>query len=139
MKRLPDWRARFERTVDELRARPFDWSQQHDCFVGLVAPLVAAVTGADVAQAYRGRYASMRGAVRVMRNDGFKNLADLVATILPEQHPSMAKIGDIVAIPVDDPFGFSLGVVNGERVFVLRPDMAGTVDLLQSTRAFKVG
>ena len=43
------------------------------------------------------------------------------------------------AIPADDGFGFTLGVVNGERIFVLRPDGFGTVDLLAAGRAFRIG
>ncbi len=34
---------------------------------------------------------------------------------------------------------YALGVVNGERIFVLRETGLGTVDLLDAKRAFKVG
>jgi hypothetical protein len=74
-----------------------------------------------------------------MRQAGFRNLADMVAVMLPEIHPSEARIGDIAAIEIDTPFGYALGVVNGERVFVLREDGMGTVDLLDAKRAFRVG
>ena len=79
------------------------------------------------------------GALGVLRNDGFADLGDLVASVLPEIHISRGRIGDVAAIPADDGFGFTLGVVNGERIFVLRPDGFGTVDLLAAGRAFRIG
>lgn len=136
--RLPDWRRRFEETIDEIKARPFSWAS-HECGTGLVGRLVLAMTGTDCAAQYRGTYDSAAGALRVMREAGFENVGDMVAAILPEVHISAARLGDIAAVPDDTPFGYALGVVNGERIFVLKEDGIGTVDLLDATRAFKVG
>ncbi|WP_029723070.1 DUF6950 family protein [Sinorhizobium medicae] len=138
LKRLPGWRRRFEAAIDEIKARPFAWGE-HDCGPGLAGRLALAMTGVDCAAQYRGAYDSASGALRVMRDAGFDNLADLVASVLPEVHISAASIGDIAAVPDDTPFGYALGVVNGERIFVLKTDGVGTVDLLDATRAFKVG
>lgn len=139
LKRRTDWRRRFSDEIDRIRLTPFSWGA-HDCGPGLVGNVVLAITGNDVAAVYRNRYSSMTGALRVMRNDGFSNLADLVASFLPEHdHISRAQVGDIAAVPMNSSFGFALGVVNGERIFVLMPDGIGTVDLLDATRAFKVG
>jgi hypothetical protein len=141
LKRCDNWRSRFEAAIDEIKYVPFDWSTQHDCGPGLAGRLVYALTGEDLTVKYQGRYKTAKGALKVMRSEGFDNLADLVASFLPEYPggPCQASLGDIVAIPMDSPFGFSLGVVNGERVFVLRPEGVGTVDLLDAKRAFKVG
>ena len=138
MQRLPKWRGRFEAAIDELKAKPFAWGD-HDCGPGLVGNVVMAITGEDVAKPYRGKYFDAKGALRIIKRKGFDNLGDLVASMLPEIHPSQAKIGDIGAVKMDSPFGYALGVVNGERVFVLMEDGIGTVDLLQCERAFKVG
>lgn len=138
LKRLPDWRRRFEEAIDEIKARPFAWGE-HDCGPGLAGRLAFALTGVDCTAQYRGTYDSASSALRVMREAGFDNLGDLVAAILPEVHISAASIGDIAAVPDDTPFGFALGVVNGERIFVLKAEGVGTVDLLDATRAFKVG
>lgn len=132
------WRARYDALFDRIRRRPFAYGE-HDCALGLAAAAVEAVTGADVAAAYRKRYHSRIGALRVLRNDGFANLADAVAALLPEIEPARARRGDIAAIPDDGPFGHSLGVVDGERVFVLRETGLGTVDRAVMTRAFRVG
>jgi hypothetical protein len=136
--RLPDWRHRFAEQVDELRRIPFDWDG-NDCVVGLAGNMVKALTGTDCVEPYRGKYSTAAGALKVVRSAGFENLGDMVASMLPEIHPSAAHVGDIAAIPMDSPFGFALGVVNGERIFVLMPDGVGTVDLLDATRAFRVG
>lgn len=139
LQRLPNWRTRFEAAIDEIKFVPFDWEAQHDCGPGLAGRLVYAITGEDLTTKYQGKYKTAKGALGVMKRAGFDNLADLVASYLPEIHPSQASLGDIVAYEIDSPFGFALGVVNGERVFVLRPEGVGTMDLLAAKRAFKVG
>lgn len=136
--RVDGWRSRFDAACDAMRRSPFSWGD-NDCFVGLVGNLCSALTGVDITEHWRGRYTTDTGALRVMRKDGFDNLADLVASVLPEFHISKARVGDVAAIPTDDGFGYSLGVVNGERIFVLRPDGFGTVDLLSASRAFRIG
>lgn len=139
LSRLPDWRVRFEAVADDIKGRPFDWKTQHDCGPGLVGALVRAMTGEDVAKRWRGTYRTERGALRVMRREGFRDLADLVASMLPEVHPSQARIGDIAAFATGSAFGHALGVVNGERVLVLRPEGFGSMGLLDAARAFRVG
>ncbi|MCM2472160.1 hypothetical protein HGO38_01545 [Rhizobium sp. CG5] len=137
--RLPDWRARFDAQCDRMRLQPFSWAD-NDCAIGLAGNLVLALTGVDVVAAYRGRYSTRVGAIRCLRGSGFATLGDLVASLLPEHaHASMARVGDIVALPDDGPFSHGLGVVNGERVFVLTDAGFGTVDRAQAVRAFKVG
>lgn len=137
--RLPNWRARFDAECDRIRLTPFSWGS-HDCGPGLAGNLALAVTGVDVASHYRGRYTTMIGALRVLRNSGFSSLGDLVASLLPEHdHPSMARVGDVVAIASASAFGHALGVVNGERVFVLTERGIGTVDRSDAVRAFRVG
>lgn len=135
--RRKDWRTRFEQTIDELKDKPFAWGG--DCLFGLVVPILEAISDDDPRfTSYAGRYKTAKGALGVMRRAGFRNLADLAASELPEIHPSRCRIGDIVAIPTDDEFGFSVGVVNGDRVFVKLEQGLGTRDLMEATRAFQV-
>lgn len=132
------WRVRFDALLDDIRRRPFCYGE-HDCALGLAAAAVEAITGVDIAARYRGRYHSRVGALRVLRNDGFADLAELAAQLLPEIAPGRAQRGDIVAFPDEGPFGFSLGVVNDERVLVLRETELGTLDRGAAQRAFRVG
>ncbi|NEI70950.1 hypothetical protein GR212_15305 [Rhizobium lusitanum] len=136
--RVDDWRRRFAEEIDRMWRTPFNWDG-HDCVVGLAGNMALAITGVDCAAEYRGTYKTAAGALKVMRAAGFENIGDMVASFLPEVHPSLAHVGDIAAIPVESPFGYALGVVNGERIFVLMPNGVGTVDLLDAKRAFKVG
>lgn len=138
MKRLPGWRARLDAMFDEIRRTPFDWAG-HDCALTLASGAILAITGEDVSKPYRGRYQTERGALLVLRKAGFETLEELAASLLPEVPVSFARVGDIVTYPMDDPFGCTFGVVNGERAFVLRPEGIGTMDILQARKAFKVG
>ncbi len=138
MNRLPQWRARLEMAIDDIKSKPFSW-ENNECGTGLVGNIVLAITGEDAAAPYRGAYNDAASALRTMKDAGFDNLADLVGSILPEILISEAKIGDIAAIKMKSPFGYALGVVNGERVFVLMEEGIGTVDLLECERAYKVG
>lgn len=136
--RVDDWRIRYEEVIDAIRARPFEWGKA-DCLSGLVVPVLCAITDDDNwFVRFIDRYKTARGALGVMHRTGFKNLADLVASELPEIHPSACRVGDIVAIPCNDEFGFALGVVNGDRAFVLLEKSLGHRDMSEVTRAFKV-
>lgn len=138
LKRKDNWRACFSDEIDRIRRMPFDW-RSHDCAMGLAVGCILAITGVDLGEPYRGKYSTIAGGLKVLKENGFDTVADMAASMLPEVHPSMAHIGDIVSIPTDSEFGNALGVVNGERAFVLMPNGIGTVDLLDATRAFKVG
>ncbi|MEO9612641.1 MAG: hypothetical protein ABJG86_09690 [Nitratireductor sp.] len=135
MKRLPDWRARLSAYLDRVKHRPFD-EVAFNC--GLFpAGAVAAMTGIDFAADYRG-YKTMAGQLRRLRREGFADHAALAGTVFETIHPSRARLGDLAAFAVDDPLGVALGIVNGERSFVLRPDGLGTIATLTAQRAFKV-
>ncbi|MCI9864874.1 hypothetical protein RHIZ_02825 [Rhizobium skierniewicense] len=136
--RLPDWRRRFENAIDDIKGKPFAW-YDHDCGPGLAGRLVEAQTGVNLSGFVVGRYHDAASAARLLRDLGFDSLGELVASILPVIHPSEARIGDIAAIDAGGPIGHALGVVNGERVFVLTETGIGTVDLLSAAMCFKVG
>ena len=137
MTRKETWRKEFELTIDDLKGQQFAWGS--DCLFGLVVPILNAISDDEPHfTRFAGRYKTAKGALGVMRRSGFENMADLVASELPEIHPSQCRIGDIVAIPTDDDFGFSIGVVNGDRVFVKLERGLGTRDLLEAKRAFQV-
>jgi hypothetical protein len=139
MKRVKDWRSRFDEELEKIRLQPFDWETQHDCVFGLVARLVEAMIDEPQAREFAGKYDTAEGALRVMKKAGYDSLADAVAARFPEIHPSQARIGDVIAYKTDTPFKYALGVVNGERAFVLREDGVGTMDILEADRAFRIG
>lgn len=132
------WRTRYNIIIDQLRNHNFDWATQDDCLIGLTAPVLQAIHEREFFTKYVGRYTSAIGAVKVMKNDGFDNLADLVASELEEIHPSECMLGDVVAIPSADKFGFSIGICNGDRAFVKHEFGLGTRSMIEVTRAFRV-
>ncbi|MCF1744723.1 DUF6950 family protein [Paradevosia shaoguanensis] len=138
--RLPGWHARLDALIDSYRRAELSYGH-FDCAI-LAALNVEALTGERIGKKAWWRYRSAEAGLRTMARAGFANLADMAASLLPEhEHPSRAYVGDIAAIPAENAFGFALGIVGGERIFVLGEgyDGLGTVDLLTATRAFKVG
>lgn len=138
MKRQPGWRMRFAQALDAIRRKPFSWEEQHDCGLGLAAPLVLAITGEDVAASFRGQYTTAIGAVKALRKQGYSDVADMVAKLFPEIPPHRAAVGDLVALQAEQT-GWALGVVLGERIGVLAPNGFATLDRSKAVRAFRVG
>ncbi len=138
LSRRADWRLRYDACIESLRRRPLAWSET-DCVIGLGAGVVEALTGVDLAAQWRGTYVDEAGALAAIAAAGADGLIDLVATMLPQIHPSEAQIGDLVAVVAGGPIGFGLGAVNGERVFVMMPRGLGTVDLDLAVTGFRVG
>jgi hypothetical protein len=138
MKRRGDWHSRLNTFIDDVKRKPFAWDH-HDCFCGWAAAAVLAMTGEDIGAPYRGKYTTARGAASVMKRAGFDNLGDGLASLLPEIHVSRARLGDLVAIPDDSRFGFTLGIVNGEMILVLGEKAMGVVPMTKTMRAFAVG
>ncbi len=145
MKRHPHWRRRLERFIDEAERTPFAWGTA-DCGPEWAGRAIEAVLGIDITAGYRGRYASVTGALRLLREAEVSSLGDLVGRLLQqatgsscEIHPAAARLGDIMAVPDGGPFVHTLGICNGERILVRRADGKGTVERLAATRAWRLG
>lgn len=134
MKRHPDWRGRLIAYVAAAAATPFR-PGRHDCAL-FAAGAVAAMTGFDAAEPWRGRYTTLRGGLRVLRREGYADHLALVTAHLAPVHPAFARVGDLAA--VEGMQGMALGVVQGARIYVLRPEGLATVDLLTATHAWRV-
>lgn len=138
LRRLPNWRSQFHPAMCHDRAREFSWGK-YDCLVGLVAPAILAITGYDIAAHFQQyTYTCAEEARAHIRAAGFRNIADGIATLLPEVHPSRLTIGDIAAVDSGDGW-LALGVCIGERIMVLSPTGMCSVGLLTAKRGFKVG
>lgn len=126
--RLHDWRENFHNLIVECHTKPFEWGE-HDCFVGLALPTIKAVLGIDLIDEYRGTYSTALGAMKVIRDRGFDNLGDAIASRFEEIHISHAWAADLVSLEGENT-GIALGVVIGERIGVLMPTGYGTIDRL---------
>ena len=137
MIRFPTWRTSLFNYVKNTRAEPYELGT-HDCLIW-VAGAVSAMVGVDIAASYAGRYKTVKGAIGLMKRSGADNMAELVGKHLEElESPTLAQIGDVMAIPVDDGFGYALGVLVGERVLVLSQTGVDSRDRSEATRAFGV-
>lgn len=130
-----DWAARLNAYLQAVKARPYD-DAAHNCGT-FVAGAVEAITGEDFGKPYTEEPTLARQIAR-LRKDGFGTHADYAASIFEEIPPAFARLGDLAAFDTDDPLGVALGVVNGERTFVLRPDGLGTLETLTAKRAFRI-
>lgn len=140
MKRKDLWITEYNDFIDRVRFTGFEWDK-FDCGPLFAGQLCEALCGENPVAHLIGKYHDQESAVKLMHDLGFENLADATADFLPEySNPQEAKMGDIAAIKVEQsPFGYALGIVNGERVFVLHPMGVGVVNRRNIARAFKVG
>jgi hypothetical protein len=138
MKRRDDWRARLSAETDRQRQDPFVWGK-HDCAIGFAAAIVEAITGEDLARGYRGRYATSRGALKLMKEAGAETLGDFVAMKLPEINPAFARLGDIGVIPAEGPITEAICMVDATGLVVMTETGHGHRPRKDMIRAFKVG
>jgi hypothetical protein len=137
MIRFPAWRVALFNYIKHNRSEPYELGT-HDCWI-FVAGAIRAMVGVDIAAKHRGRYKSVKGALGVMKRSGAANMAELASKHLEERSsPAHAQIGDVLAIPTDDGFGYALGILVGERVLVLSPNGIDSRDRTEATRAFGV-
>lgn len=119
MMRLEDWPARLHAAVEAARSTPFEWGR-HDCIL-FAADCVAAMTGDDLAAAFRGRYATRDEAYSLLLTLG-GGLEHAITQALgrpPANNWRMAARGDVVVVDVET--GSAAGVVIGNRIAVPEP------------------
>jgi len=135
--RKNDWPERLAAVVRAAAARPFEWGRQ-DCAL-FACDCIAAMTGADPAAAFRGRYRTARGAARALRRiAGVDDLGALATKVLGAPvAPAFARRGDIAEVPLLDGPGF--GVVLGREVAVVGVEGLLRVSMQTATRAWRVG
>lgn len=136
--RLDDWRARLAAEMDRQRRAPFRWGS-HDCALGFASGIVEAITGADLARGYRGKYRTPAAAAQIIADSGADSLGDFVAQRLPEIHPAFAQVGDLGVIEADGPIGQALCMFDASGLIVMTDDGHGRRPRGDALRAFRVG
>ncbi len=104
---------RLEAAIEGARATPFAWGESDCCL--FAADCVKAITGIDLAAAYRGQYQSRRGAFSALKRigNGGVEAAARAALSDPLSSPYLAKRGDVVLMTQKE--GPALGICVGER------------------------
>lgn len=116
MKRVSDWDVRLADAVEAARHRPFAWGA-HDCATWAF-DVRAALTGRpSAAEAWRGRYKTEIGAIRMVRRLGYDDLRGMMHGLLggPLANPRLAQRGDIVIST--DQFPAIAVVIGAQAVF----------------------
>jgi hypothetical protein len=107
--RRDNWPSLLAQFIEARREQPFAWGS-NDCCT-FAADWVEVCTGVDYAKAWRGRYSSGLGAVRVLDEaGGVEALVDALG--LQRVAPQLAGRGDIVAQEAGR--GMTLGICLGE-------------------------
>lgn len=132
--RLPDWKARLSDYVIAAARRPYVLGQ-HDCAL-FAAGAVLAARGIDPAADWRGRYDTKLGGLRLLVRAGHADHIAATANVLDEIHPAQAAAGDVGMLT--EAGAPALGVVQGEMVYVLRPEGLGLVPRERLERAWRV-
>lgn len=135
--RLPDWRPRLAEFMGAITRQKFR-PGQHDCAL-FAAGAVQAMTGHDLAAAWRGKYISLGAGRAMLQAKGFSDHLAVAASLFPEVSPAFAQVGDLAVLPSDaagDPG--ALGVFQGSAVYVLTPSGLSVVNRLNVERAFRV-
>lgn len=131
--RPADWDVRLWAYIDAAQAQPFAWGT-HDCATW-VAGWGREVTGEDHAAAWRGRYDTEVGAVRMIRRAGYRDMAQWVSEICgdPLAHRLMAQRGDVALVEG------ALGIVTGGQVALLGPQGLAFRPLTDAALAWRIG
>ncbi|RRH71989.1 DUF6950 family protein [Falsigemmobacter faecalis] len=136
--RRSDWRGRLSAELDRQRRAPFAWGRQ-DCALGLASGAVLALTGEDLAAAWRGQYRSERGALRALRAAGHESLGAALAARLPEISPDEADLGDIALVASEGAIGEALALFDSAGLIALTEHGQGRIPRERALRAFKIG
>ncbi len=134
MTRHTDWQARLIAFIDQCKRTPFSYGK-NDCAL-FAAGAVKAMTGADPAKGFRGKYSTFSGGLKLLSKHGHKDHIAMTASMLTEIPVAQAQAGDIAVVPGED--GDALGVVQGEWIYILTVQGLALLDLLRAKRAFRV-
>lgn len=126
--RLYDWEVRLQRYICTVAREAFAYGK-HDCAL-FAAGGVEALTGEDPAADWRGRYSTELGGLRHLRKAGFTSHIDQARALFPDIPLGGAMPGDLAILPDG---GGALGIVQGEVIYVLRPEGIGLVPLEAAT------
>ena len=132
--RKAGWHAALVQYLGEISRAPY-CPGQNDCAL-FAAGAVAAMTGVDLAEPFRGQYDTLAGGFAMLQSAGYQDHVALAAASFEEIHPVLAAPGDLAVLP--GPAGAALGIVQGEGIYALTEVSLGLVPLDFATRAFRV-
>ena len=124
MERIDNWPKPYNQFFRERDGVPFAWGK-HDCAL-FAADGVKAITGVDLAEEWRGKYRSLRGAMGVIERNG-GTLWGFADDRLERIPVALAQRGDVVWLDQEGPFDGALGMVAPGGVQAGFPGKVGIV------------
>lgn len=131
--RRADWSARLAAYLRDVQGQGFRPGHL-DCAL-FAAGGVEAMTGQPLAPGLRG-YRTLARGQKMAQAAGYADHVDVFAQALEEIEPRRARLGD-VAVVAGEP-GLSVGIVQGESIYVMALDGLGLVPRSEAVRAFRV-
>lgn len=132
--RREDWRERLLEYVEQVRREPFEFGAM-DCAL-FVAGCIEAMTGEDLAEPYRGKYATMDEGLALMRSTGYADYVEFFRHRYEAVPVAFARVGDVAILESDE--GPTLGVVGGPRIFLAGEAGLVTRPLTDAVEALRV-
>lgn len=121
--------------LENAQDRPFAWGRR-DCAL-FAADVVEAMTGVDLAIAYRGTYHDLRSALRRIHPQA-KSLSQLVTCALGDPVPAaQARRGDVVGYKHPSA-GLALAICTGRTAVAPGPDGLVHIPMAQWRSAWRV-
>lgn len=112
--RLSDWESRLSSYIASKRHEPFAYGRNDCCYFCFGA--VEAITGEDRMAEFRGKYRTLAGSLRALRDIGAGDLESTMDVKFPEVTVGLARRGDIAL------FDGSIGVVDGSFAWFVSDD-----------------
>jgi hypothetical protein len=129
--RLSDWETRLSDYISEKRHEPFAYGKNDCCTFALGA--AQAITGVDPMPEFRGKYDTLIGSVRALKEIGAGDLESTMDTKFPEIGIGFAQRGDLAF------FDGSVGVVMGSFAWFVSDNGLERVPRSMWDKAWSVG
>ena len=135
-KKTTGWEGRLIAYIRDQSGKPFRPGRL-DCGL-FFAGAVKAMTGADIAKPFRGKYRTIDAAQAIAQGLGHENHVEYVASLYPELgSPLFAQRGD-GAVLEDIAGAPALGIVQGEMIYVMGLAGLAMAPLTVAKRAFRI-
>jgi hypothetical protein len=135
--------SRFETvcaTLEAEMAKPYAYGIADCFFTGLA--MIDALQGTDYQKTYAGRYTTLAGAQKALRQEGHKTLVTFFEGLLAPCAPAQAYLGDIciIALPVPGKKRMAehVGVHDGRRFIVKTDEGRKVFEYTDAIAAFRV-
>lgn len=142
MRRFDDWPTRLQRYIDASICMSFRYGQ-HDCCL-FTADCIRAMTGADLAEWFRGRYATRKDALALIRERTGRGNVEAVAEYaahergLVEVQVAFAQRGDMALIGRGRSSLLGVVSLSGVDVMCLMQKQIMRVDFEHVTRVWRI-